>query len=727
MPRAKVAPENRQRGVRACRPCKLSKKRCDSVIPCTSCIRRNCPSACAYDPIVVVQPQRRSSASVFNPPSPSIVLSQSPSEPPQESTPRPVQDARVGNDSLLPPLLGSGSQTTNLEPWGEIRSDVAIGDVEQEPTPKGRMMVDSKGEKFYFGHSAGVSFLQFLRHVLLQRMGPCSFTEDNRRSVILEVAIPEDGDAFPLNLDSNKQKTLANNAAIAVRLLVYARGNNCTANNSRQTAGVIDLYTKEEMLHAVQNIDKLGSLKASIGYLILAIGAQCIVGNTDTTPSERSRYFKRGQQLAFSGMLEDLNIDVIYVFLLMSFYLLGACRRNTAFLYIGIAARSAHALGLHAPEQFQHLSIDEQNFRNRTWESLRVLDLVVASVLCRPPASLAFSHSQTSRYTRTSNTRHLAVRANFHLCSILEDVVRHLDEKRGISISAAEQFLNRFQRWSDSLPARLRKFSVLSPLAPAEHEVAIGNLRIACHYYFAVILVTRPALIAHLLPKLRHEHPQDPRTRESAKLARVCVDAAILMARLCRDAVEADIVIDNMCLLKAWIFTASLIIGFSKFAEFEPRFEIDDAFQAALGTLKRLAHPSKCPQAEHYVDLLTALSDAVAKHYQQMASERHRDSSLYVSQILVIDRLAGEAHDRTSHDSISETPDSMEQGCQDASDNMENGMTANGWYMDQPLGTGLLDGPGEVMGIDWGRDMDFPILGEGIFPTEPLRMIFDEI
>lgn len=40
-------------------------------------------------------------------------------------------------------------------------------------------------------------------------------------------------------------------------------------------------------------------------------------------------------------------MDLVRVFVLMSFYMLGACRRNAAFMYLGVASRAAVALGLH--------------------------------------------------------------------------------------------------------------------------------------------------------------------------------------------------------------------------------------------------------------------------------------------------------------------------------------------------------------------------------------------
>lgn len=48
MPRPRVRPENRQRSSRACLACQASKIRCDSQLPCVSCVRRDRASACTY-------------------------------------------------------------------------------------------------------------------------------------------------------------------------------------------------------------------------------------------------------------------------------------------------------------------------------------------------------------------------------------------------------------------------------------------------------------------------------------------------------------------------------------------------------------------------------------------------------------------------------------------------------------------------------------------------------
>lgn len=86
--------------------------------------------------------------------------------------------------------------------------------------------------------------------------------------------------------------------------------------------------------------------RAAIKDLMIAIGAQSCSSDPETAQKERF-FFTRGQLRAFANMLEDPSMDLVRVFLLMAFYMFGACRRNAAFMYLGVAARSAVALGLH--------------------------------------------------------------------------------------------------------------------------------------------------------------------------------------------------------------------------------------------------------------------------------------------------------------------------------------------------------------------------------------------
>lgn len=69
------------------------------------------------------------------------------------------------------------------------------------------------------------------------------------------------------------------------------------------------------------------------------------------------------RKIVFEGMLEDPTVHLVRIFLLMAFYMLGACRRNSAFMYIGVASKSADILGLHAAANVRHLPLAERETR----------------------------------------------------------------------------------------------------------------------------------------------------------------------------------------------------------------------------------------------------------------------------------------------------------------------------------------------------------------------------
>ena len=100
-------------------------------------------------------------------------------------------------------------------------------------------------------------------------------------------------------------------------------------------------------------------LRAAVIHAIIAIGAQCRANGLSDLQCERF-HLAKAQKAAFEHMLEHPSIEMVRVFLLLAFYLFGACRRNGAFMYIGVAARAAHCLGLHQDESYKELSESEK-------------------------------------------------------------------------------------------------------------------------------------------------------------------------------------------------------------------------------------------------------------------------------------------------------------------------------------------------------------------------------
>lgn len=97
-------------------------------------------------------------------------------------------------------------------------------------------------------------------------------------------------------------------------------------------------------------------------YLMVAIGAQCY-GPTKEAVIWAAGLFSYARKLAFAQMLENPSLDLVRVFLLMAFYMFGACRRNSAFMYLGCASRAADILGLHESAQHKHTTPSTRSAR----------------------------------------------------------------------------------------------------------------------------------------------------------------------------------------------------------------------------------------------------------------------------------------------------------------------------------------------------------------------------
>lgn len=503
-----------------------------------------------------------------------------------------------------------------------------------------RMLLSSKGEKLYVGENASLSFLQFLRQILKKYMGPSTFTENQFKDNMLEVGMAR-GES-PLLYDQNRGEKEA-----LVQLYREA------------SSGILDLFTMDE-IHGfldrhnalspsifIDEEDKAARAEQAFLNMMLAIGSQCR-GQNPFGSYNATRHFTSAQKYAFEGFVGDPTLDMVRIFLLMAFYMLGACHRNAAFMYLGIASKAASALGLHRREPNKAMSPQEYNARWRTWKSLLILDTIVSSILGRP-GGLPFCrpNQEDSMYDGdeqigvSDRPRWLASQAVFTICSHIIELEQQLvGSGKQIDSTAAEGFLRRLRQWNDTLSHELRHFASLknTTLGPSDRELFIGSVHVACTYYFTIILVTRPFIISHLISQLRRRRPPARRpsadkveTSHVSDLAQACLDAAMYMAKTGFMAINSLILSNNMCLLKAWMFAAGLLLGFSMFATPEPVPEVDEAFQNAIAVLERLAPCS--PQARHYFEILSTFSEAIHTRREQLGRERRKKSDRFVSQI----------------------------------------------------------------------------------------------
>jgi hypothetical protein len=153
MPRPRIRPEDRQRAVIACIPCKTSKKRCDSMVPCGHCVKRDCTFACIYHDAQRVQarnpPSRPFQARVAGAAARAfqkIHISSS------SSKPKPREPG-----SVLPraPLTTNGPQPNGdsvaeneaLDEAGYEEGGTSHAAEEVPSLPRSRVMLNRKGER----------------------------------------------------------------------------------------------------------------------------------------------------------------------------------------------------------------------------------------------------------------------------------------------------------------------------------------------------------------------------------------------------------------------------------------------------------------------------------------------------------------------------------------------------------------------------------------------------
>ncbi|KAJ0415190.1 hypothetical protein BJY00DRAFT_293847 [Aspergillus carlsbadensis] len=596
MPRPKVLPANRLRAPEACLACRASKKRCSGTFPCTKCIRNGRADTCV--------PFRRSSLT---------------------STPRQTNNLYKASNS--PVSQDAGRQTRNsltIAPERLPQLLPAPGTSRAPHKTHSRMLRNRQGERVYIGRAASLSFLQLLRDTVTQHIGPSQFSHNVRREDMLETDTPDEVPvSFQSDLDITQEQAYIRTYCIA-------------------TSGFInvlsDTETRQMLGTSPPANDTLNKTMVALRDIMIAIGAQSSKNDSAITRVERY-FFTRAQQCAFAGMLENPSFDLIRLFILMAFYMMGACRRNAAFMYLGVAARAAAALGLHLTD-FASLELDEQQKRMRVWMSLCTLDLLSSSILGRPPAT-ANLHPEITDVEATQSSRAMddSLIASYNMSRILDEIVSRLYDDRAASTEVAESLLDKLKQWSNDLPESL----LSSPSTPQERlaaqEQIVGSLHVACAYHFAVIIVTRPFLISVLgvrLARLHQDSPgiiQDEMVLEDpahTKLANACVESALYMIQTCMEVHQSRLLLGNMCILKALVFAAALIPGFSMFSQKEVDSTLEEAFNGALEILRVLSQQSA--QAAHYYEILNLLRNAVDEQRQRLRENPPPDKK-YVSKL----------------------------------------------------------------------------------------------
>lgn len=258
---------------------------------------------------------------------------------------------------------------------------------------------------------------------------------------------------------------------------------------------------------------------------------------------------------------EDADFWSVQALLLMTIYMLAKSKRNTAFALLGMAVRSAYALGLHRDETMLIFGPEDQTARRNLWRSLFVMDRFLACSLGRPPAiseedcsgdslkpgesSMSDEFGFSNPFMGSADPDQIAAQgldAAVRSCSVIGTILKRVYQHRKISTKLAQEIADTCKTWPQALAPSLHWRQYASSSAGQGMAILHVNL-FYCH---SILLLTRPFFL-YILNSEVQRSPSDafngPRSRRSygrmEKFSDACVIASTHTIVLVQNACDA--------------------------------------------------------------------------------------------------------------------------------------------------------------------------------------------
>lgn len=543
----------------------------------------------------------------------------------------------------------------------DLSRDSTISDVGEEAVvyTQARMLQDPTGRLLYVGDAGTLSFLQLLRMMVENVIGPSTFTNDPRRHKITE-------SQFSLPLSGNKHTQLLPDKRTA-HVLIESFFTN--------THGFLQIFDKVTFLNAIEAcyLDPLSAEPSWICLLnlVFAIGLilACPLANTqDATIIERLRResWDRSEIFYFNAKsyhdpmtgIEDADFWSIQALLLMSVYMLCKSKRNSSFALLGMAVRSAYALGLHREETMIIFNQEEQAARRNLWRSLFVIDRFLSASLGRPTAISeddcsgdtlrpmrddagpfgfgdAFSTNQGFDES-TSVALDAAVRSS----TVIGQILKKVYQQRKISTRLAEQIADICKTWPKQLAPTLH----WRQAAKANSCQGIAILHVNLLYCHSIILLTRPFFLYILNAETQKDAVRSSNGQRNGrnyvrmeKFSEACVIASTHTIVLVDNAFQAGYLPRRNPFMIYFLFAAGLVLLANEFALLYTNAAADQCIRNAMTVIAYCSETE--PQAPRLLYILNCFRDVVMqqrerrKQFPQMTTgAAQRVSTVYDTQ-----------------------------------------------------------------------------------------------
>ncbi|KAH7108809.1 hypothetical protein EDB81DRAFT_835241 [Dactylonectria macrodidyma] len=561
MPARKVKPWERRRCVQACTNCKHRKERCDGQLPCGRCSVRGAVDQCTFT---------RSP----RPPN-SLGSSLDYASRAQE------QNHGHGGLDLDRPL---GPVPLNLLPIHHLSNTSPTSSQDPANVPVPQPVPSIQGRQptaISVRDSANLSFLQIIRRLVHDSLGPGVFVQDASENTVAEVAASAQPDWAQDMAKQPPQRPEPFDAHYLVRWYL------------RATNSILILFDEPLLNHALSQwlqtpIDQLGHQPmTTIFFLIFAIGSQTCPENRDNTAE---KYFNYGRFLTGFQNVENPTISTIQAHVLITMYLLGASRRDAADMYLGIAVRAGYVLGIHRSDINAQSHAPEYATRERLWKVLRVLDLFMSTSLGHPPS--------------TCETRDTTAEDNYSpsndLCAIFEAILNNVYSSHPVSKEALERISGHHRQWTKRYAKGLAADDIKSTefidTDEGKRVPNIGLYQIKEAYYWTIMLLARPFLLESIsrhvsrsMANDKHDEHAIPRTSHNSIMSYACVDSAIRTVDLLNRLRSSGDIPKRLPFVVNSLFVASLVLGLAGLGDLDSIFPLGKSLKRARRLLARFS------------------------------------------------------------------------------------------------------------------------------------------
>ncbi|KAM7189274.1 activator of stress genes 1 [Rhypophila sp. PSN 637] len=492
-----------------------------------------------------------------------------------------------------------------------------------------RMLQDQTGRLLYMGDASTLSILQLIRIIVESTAGPeigARFIEDPNRHRIMEnlIRFPENT-LVPCQLPDRETTDVLVDSYFV------------------NTCGLIEVMDKKIFMDKIDSCyaDPLtaeSSLLCHL-FLVLALGLvlsapisgsreEEVIRRLQDAQLDRAEHFFRSAKSMCNpdNGFEDDDFWSVQALSLMALYMLAVSKRNTAYAYLGMAVRSAYALGLHREETMNPVIFRADQIRERRnmWKTLFIMDRFLAASLGRPTAiseddcshkimpEKEFSDPYTSADVDIADVHSKSIDAcvrSSHMIGVTLGVF----SQRKISTTVVQKIAGTSKDLRQAAQTGL--FSRLANEIPSSAAQGIATLHVHLLSLHSLILLTRQLFIMHnwKLAEQRSGMKKPYTIKESpmAKYSEACVIASYHTIRLVQRARDAEYLPRRNPFIIYFLFAASLIVFMNRFSCLYQTDLYPQTITDAIAIMRYCAQTD--PQAERLLDIMERFHEVVEK------------------------------------------------------------------------------------------------------------------